>query len=107
MSSNSPLLLDELRRHTRLLESILTIVKNSNGADEEYLTVSETAKMLKRSPTTIRRLIATNKIDGMKINNGSPAIVISFPVILFGGLSRRRECNQQGIATSRNNCGLI
>ena len=72
MSNNAPLLLDELRRHTRLLESILKIVKNHNGTDEEYLTVNQTAKMLKRSPTTIRRLIAANKIDGIKINNGSP-----------------------------------
>ena len=59
--------LKELRLHTDLLKDI--IKKLSENDVDEYLTIQETAKILKRSRSTIRQWIKKGMLEGLKLNN--------------------------------------
>ena len=48
----------------------LTALKD-DGSEPEFITVSEAARILRRSPYTIRRWLREGKLDGSKTTNGS------------------------------------
>lgn len=54
-----------------LLRKILEALnKNDHESRREYLTVKETAKVLNRTPKTIRNWIASGKIKAIKMHKG-------------------------------------
>ena len=59
--------LKELRLHTNLLKDI--IKKLSKNDVDEYFTIQEAAKILKRSRSTIRQWIKKGMLEGVKLNN--------------------------------------
>lgn len=51
------------------INKIMREVKNASP-DNDMLKIKEVAKMLKKSPSTIRRWISEEKIVGIKLNKG-------------------------------------